>query len=155
MNKTQIKNWNPDDRPREKLRAKGPLQMTDSELLAILIQNGTKNLSAMELAKQLLERCSHRRRRWRRHRRAHPHRPGRGVVLQQASMPPAHPRVRVRRRQGRGAPGCGARHGHARPAAGGGERVSRPALLVVSFERSLRVWAVAWRGRSGTLDRSR
>ena len=59
MNKTQIKNWNPDDRPREKLRAKGPLQMTDSELLAILIQNGTKNLSAMELAKQLLERCSH------------------------------------------------------------------------------------------------
>jgi len=59
MNKTQIKNWYPDDRPREKLRAKGPLQMTDSELLAILIQTGTKNLSAMELAKQLLERCSH------------------------------------------------------------------------------------------------
>ena len=58
MSKTQIKNWNPDDRPREKLRGKGPLQLTDSELLAILIQNGTKNISAMELAKQLLDRCS-------------------------------------------------------------------------------------------------
>jgi DNA repair protein RadC len=53
-----IKSWSPEDRPREKLRARGPLQLTDSELIAILIQNGTKNQSAMELAKMLVERCN-------------------------------------------------------------------------------------------------
>ena len=35
-----IKSWSPEDRPREKLRARGPLQLTDSELIAILIQIG-------------------------------------------------------------------------------------------------------------------
>ena len=44
-----IKSWSPEDRPRETLRARGPLQLTDSELIAILIQNGTKNQSAKEM----------------------------------------------------------------------------------------------------------
>ena len=39
-----IKNWAPDDRPREKLVVKGPENLSDSELLAILVRSGTKEL---------------------------------------------------------------------------------------------------------------
>jgi DNA repair protein RadC len=49
-----IKQWAIDDRPREKLRAKGPAALSDSELLAILIQNGTREKSAVDLAKDVL-----------------------------------------------------------------------------------------------------
>ncbi len=51
---TSIKNWAVDDRPREKLFAKGPHALSDSELLAILINTGSKNKSAVELAKEVL-----------------------------------------------------------------------------------------------------
>jgi DNA repair protein RadC len=51
---TSIKNWAVDDRPREKLVSKGPLALSDSELLAILINTGNKNKSAVELAKDVL-----------------------------------------------------------------------------------------------------
>ena len=50
---TSIKNWAVDDRPREKLLAKGPLALSDSELLAILINNGQKERSALQLADQI------------------------------------------------------------------------------------------------------
>jgi DNA repair protein RadC len=49
-----IKQWAKDDRPREKLLLKGPQSLSDSELLAILIANGTKNKSALDLAKEVL-----------------------------------------------------------------------------------------------------
>ena len=49
-----IKHWAPDDRPREKLRTKGAENLSDSELLAILIHNGTKQKSAVDLAKEVL-----------------------------------------------------------------------------------------------------
>ncbi|MGH2565343.1 MAG: UPF0758 domain-containing protein, partial [Ginsengibacter sp.] len=49
---TSIKNWAIDDRPREKLLAKGRESLSDSELLAILISTGSKNKSAVELAKE-------------------------------------------------------------------------------------------------------
>ena len=52
---TSIKNWAIDDRPREKLLAKGAAVLSNSELLAILINNGSKNKSAVELAKQILK----------------------------------------------------------------------------------------------------
>jgi DNA repair protein RadC len=52
-----IKNWAQDDRPREKLMLKGSTALSNSELLAILINNGTVNASAVELAKNLLEKC--------------------------------------------------------------------------------------------------
>src|SRR6187402_906595 len=52
---TSIKNWAEDDRPREKLFSKGPPALSDSELLAILINNGSKNRSAVELAKNILQ----------------------------------------------------------------------------------------------------
>lgn len=52
---TSIKNWAADDRPREKLLAKGVEALSNSELLAILINNGHKEKSAVELAKEVLK----------------------------------------------------------------------------------------------------
>lgn len=49
-----IKQWNEDDRPREKLQLKGAGALSDAELLAILIANGTKEKSALDLGKELL-----------------------------------------------------------------------------------------------------
>ena len=49
-----IKNWAADDRPREKLLHKGAAALSDSELLAILINNGYKEKSAVEIAKDIL-----------------------------------------------------------------------------------------------------
>jgi DNA repair protein RadC len=49
-----IKQWAKDDRPREKLLLKGPEALSDSELLAILIANGTLKKSALDLAKEVL-----------------------------------------------------------------------------------------------------
>jgi DNA repair protein RadC len=51
---TSIKSWAMDDRPREKLMSKGRESLSDSELLAILISTGSKNKSAVELAKEVL-----------------------------------------------------------------------------------------------------
>jgi len=53
--KTSIKNWSADDRPREKLRNKGPETLSHSELIAILLQNGTRQKSAVELAREILQ----------------------------------------------------------------------------------------------------
>ena len=43
-----------DERPREKLIAFGAETLSDSELIAILINNGTRNKSAVDLARELL-----------------------------------------------------------------------------------------------------
>ncbi len=51
-----IKNWAKDDRPREKLLSLGADALSHSELLAILIHHGTKEMSAVDLAKQILEK---------------------------------------------------------------------------------------------------
>jgi DNA repair protein RadC len=52
---TSIKNWALDDRPREKLFSKGAATLSNSELLAILINNGSKTKSALDLAKDILQ----------------------------------------------------------------------------------------------------
>ena len=49
-----IKQWAKDDRPREKLLMKGAETLSDSELLAILIVNGTRSKTAIDLAKEIL-----------------------------------------------------------------------------------------------------
>jgi DNA repair protein RadC len=54
MEKQSIKNWAVDDRPREKLALNGADSLSNSELLAILINNGTQDKSAVDLAKELL-----------------------------------------------------------------------------------------------------
>ncbi len=55
---TTIKQWAPDDRPREKLLAKGKEALSDSELLAILLQTGSGKKTAVDLAKEMLQNCS-------------------------------------------------------------------------------------------------
>ncbi len=52
---TSIKNWAVDDRPREKMLNKGAAALSNSELIAILINNGSKDKSALELAKDILK----------------------------------------------------------------------------------------------------
>src|SRR3979409_646551 len=52
--KYSIKQWAKDDQPREKLLSKGAENLSNSELLAILIHNGTRSKSAVDLAKDIL-----------------------------------------------------------------------------------------------------
>ena len=54
-NKYPIKQWAKDDRPREKLLLKGAENLSNSELLAILIHNGTKEKTAVDLGKEILK----------------------------------------------------------------------------------------------------
>lgn len=54
MDYPTIKSWAEDDRPREKLQMKGERNLSNAELLAILIGSGTKKESAVELAKKIL-----------------------------------------------------------------------------------------------------
>ncbi len=54
VKKLTIKDWNADDRPREKLLKKGISALSDAELLTILISTGTRNQSALDLARAVL-----------------------------------------------------------------------------------------------------
>lgn len=56
--KLSIKSWAEDDRPREKLLQKGRTALSDAELIAILIGSGNRQLSAVELSKQILSSVS-------------------------------------------------------------------------------------------------
>jgi DNA repair protein RadC len=58
METLNIKSWAEGDRPREKLLLNGRHTLTDAELIAILIRSGSKNISAVELARQLLHNSS-------------------------------------------------------------------------------------------------
>ncbi|MDR3681403.1 MAG: DNA repair protein RadC [Flavipsychrobacter sp.] len=49
-----IKNWSEDDRPREKMLQRTAAALTDAELLTILISSGTREKSALELAREIL-----------------------------------------------------------------------------------------------------
>jgi len=50
-----IKSWALDDRPREKLLAKGKRTLSDAELIAILIGSGNRDESAVGLSKRILQ----------------------------------------------------------------------------------------------------
>lgn len=50
----KITDWALEDRPREKSIEKGMSSLSDAELLAILINSGTKNKSAVDLGRELL-----------------------------------------------------------------------------------------------------
>jgi len=54
--KSGIKNWPRDDRPREKLLRKGPTALSNSELLAILLRTGVKGVSAIDLARRIIDK---------------------------------------------------------------------------------------------------
>ena len=51
---SSIKTWNLDDRPREKFIEKGASNLSNAELLAILLGSGSKDESAVDLAKRIL-----------------------------------------------------------------------------------------------------
>jgi len=55
MEKLTIKSWALDDRPREKLLAKGKASLSDAELIAILIGSGNREESAVGLSKRILQ----------------------------------------------------------------------------------------------------
>ncbi len=52
--KLSIKNWAVEDRPREKMLASGIQSLSDAELIALLIGSGTRKVSAVDLARQIL-----------------------------------------------------------------------------------------------------
>ncbi|WP_133718456.1 RadC family protein [Methylocaldum gracile] len=49
-----ITDWPDDERPREKLLQKGPLALSDAELLAIFLRTGVKGKTAVDLSRELL-----------------------------------------------------------------------------------------------------
>ncbi|VAX23975.1 UPF0758 family protein [hydrothermal vent metagenome] len=51
-----IKKWPEEDRPREKLSARGADFLADSELLAIIIGSGSRKKNALDLARSLLNK---------------------------------------------------------------------------------------------------
>ena len=52
--KLSIREWAPDDQPREKLMSQGAGALSNAELIAILIRSGSARESALDLAKRLL-----------------------------------------------------------------------------------------------------
>lgn len=50
-----IKHWVDDDKPREKITQHGRSSLSNAELIAILHTNGTKNKSALDLAREILQ----------------------------------------------------------------------------------------------------
>ena len=52
--KYSIKEWAKDDRPREKLLLTGAESLSNSELLAILLQKGSREKTAVDLAREIL-----------------------------------------------------------------------------------------------------
>jgi len=50
-----IKSWAAEDRPREKLVLKGKATLSDAELIAILLGTGTASMSAVDVAKSILQ----------------------------------------------------------------------------------------------------
>lgn len=53
-NRISIKSWAEEDRPREKLLIKGKRQLTNAELLAIILGSGNREESALALAQRIL-----------------------------------------------------------------------------------------------------
>ncbi|MDX1332646.1 MAG: DNA repair protein RadC [Robiginitalea sp.] len=53
-NRTRIKSWCPSERPRERLLQKGATQLTDAELLAILLGSGSRKEDVLSLARRIL-----------------------------------------------------------------------------------------------------
>ncbi len=56
--KKNITHWAENDRPREKMIAKGRLALSDAELIAILLSSGNREETAVDLAKRILANCS-------------------------------------------------------------------------------------------------
>lgn len=55
--KLNITDWDADERPREKLAARGAEALSDAELLAILIGSGNTSETAVDLMRRILSEC--------------------------------------------------------------------------------------------------
>ena len=53
--KLSVKDWSPDDQPREKLLTKGVNALSDAELLAIIIGSGNTEETSVELSQRILQ----------------------------------------------------------------------------------------------------
>jgi DNA repair protein RadC len=51
-----ISNWPINERPREKLLEKGPSALSDAEILSIFLRTGREGMSALDLARELLDK---------------------------------------------------------------------------------------------------
>ncbi len=51
-----IKDWSPDEQPRERLERHGAATLADAELLAIMFRTGTQGTSALDMARGVLAR---------------------------------------------------------------------------------------------------
>jgi len=54
LKRISIKEWDSDDRPREKMLIKGKKSLSNAELIAIILGSGNREESAVELSKRLL-----------------------------------------------------------------------------------------------------
>ena len=52
-----ISSWEAADRPREKMATQQPESLSNAELLAILLHHGTRDKTAVDLARELLQLC--------------------------------------------------------------------------------------------------
>lgn len=59
MQKGTLKSWAAEERPREKLLHQPPENLSNTELLAILIHHGTRQKTAVDLAREVLEMGQH------------------------------------------------------------------------------------------------
>ncbi len=54
LSKSTLKEWHPEEQPRERLMKYGPQVLATSELIAILLRSGTKTATAVDVARNLL-----------------------------------------------------------------------------------------------------
>ena len=53
--KLSVKDWSPEDRPREKLLYKGVRSLSDAELVAIILGSGSRDESVVDLSQRILQ----------------------------------------------------------------------------------------------------
>lgn len=52
--KRNLRSWADDDKPREKLLAKGARALSEAELIGILLGSGTRNMTAVDLGREMM-----------------------------------------------------------------------------------------------------
>ena len=55
ITKLSVKDWSPEDQPREKLLSKGANALSNAELLAVILRSGTKCETVVELSQRILQ----------------------------------------------------------------------------------------------------
>ena len=55
MRNKSIKDWNEEERPREKIKLHGVETLTDAELLAVMLGSGTRDKNVVELSREILD----------------------------------------------------------------------------------------------------